>query len=145
MHGCELTKEGHKRGYSQFAYDGKDYLCLDKETLTWTAADSRAQVTKRRWDADRVWTEGRRNFVDGRCMEWLQKYLEYGKETLLRRGEKTACWWRAPLHVISGLNHNMMVGCVCVKAYGIACIEAGDAEGHRDSVLVSWPRSGRVF
>ncbi|XP_015264645.1 PREDICTED: major histocompatibility complex class I-related gene protein-like [Gekko japonicus] len=85
MHGCELSKEGRKRGYSQFAYDGKDYLSLDKETLTWTATDSRAQVTKRRWDTDRVWTEGRRNFVEGRCVEWLQKYLDYGKETLLRR------------------------------------------------------------
>ncbi|XP_077173831.1 major histocompatibility complex class I-related protein 1-like isoform X3 [Paroedura picta] len=85
MHGCEITKEGHRRGYSQFAYDGKDYLSLDKETLTWTASDGRAQVTKRRWDTDRVWTEGRRNFVEGRCVEWLQKYLDYGKETLLRR------------------------------------------------------------
>ncbi|XP_048337621.1 class I histocompatibility antigen, F10 alpha chain-like isoform X2 [Sphaerodactylus townsendi] len=85
MHGCELSKEGHKRGYSQFAYDGKDYLSLDKETLTWTAANSRAQVTKRRWDADRVWTEGRRNFVEGRCVEWLQKYLDFGKDTLLRK------------------------------------------------------------
>lgn len=91
MHGCELTKEGRKRGYSQFAYDGKDYLSLDKETLTWTATDSRAQVTKRRWDTDRVWTEGRRNFVEGRCVEWLQKYLDYGKETLLRRGEGAEC------------------------------------------------------
>ncbi|XP_060115983.1 major histocompatibility complex class I-related gene protein-like [Heteronotia binoei] len=84
MHGCELSREGHRRGYSQFAYDGKDYLSLDQETLTWTATDSRAQVTKRRWDADRVWTEGRRNFVEERCVEWLQKYLDYGKETLLR-------------------------------------------------------------
>ncbi|XP_054858182.1 class I histocompatibility antigen, F10 alpha chain-like isoform X2 [Eublepharis macularius] len=89
MHGCELTKEGQQRGYSQFAYDGEDYLSLDKETLTWTAADVRAQVTKRRWDADRVWTEGRKDFVEERCVEWLHKYLDYGKETLLRREPPT--------------------------------------------------------
>ncbi|KAH0630664.1 hypothetical protein JD844_013931, partial [Phrynosoma platyrhinos] len=80
-----LSEDGRKAGHSQFGYDGKDFLSLDKETLTWTAADSKAQVTKRKWEADRVWTQGRATFLEEDCIEWLQKYLHYGKETLLRK------------------------------------------------------------
>ncbi|KAG8127316.1 putative MHC class I antigen protein [Naja naja] len=75
-----IRKDGRKEGSSQFGYDGKDFLSLDKQTLTWTAADWRAQVTKQRWEADLVWTQGRKNFLEGDCIEWLQKYLNYGKE-----------------------------------------------------------------
>ncbi|XP_042309061.1 major histocompatibility complex class I-related gene protein-like isoform X2 [Sceloporus undulatus] len=85
MHGCELREDGQKGGLSQFGYDGKDFLSLDKQTLTWTAADSKAQVTKRKWEADRVWTQGRATFLEEDCIEWLQKYLHYGKEMLLRK------------------------------------------------------------
>ncbi|ETE59592.1 hypothetical protein L345_14677, partial [Ophiophagus hannah] len=48
----KLRQDGRKEGNSQFGYDGKDFLSLDKQTLTWTAADWRAQVTKQRWEAD---------------------------------------------------------------------------------------------
>ncbi|XP_039184981.1 major histocompatibility complex class I-related gene protein-like [Crotalus tigris] len=85
MHGCELRQDGRKEGSSQFGYDGTDFLSLDKETLTWTAANWRAQVTKRQWEADLVWTESRKNFLEGDCIEWLHKYLNYGKDSLLRK------------------------------------------------------------
>ncbi|KAL7986555.1 hypothetical protein Chor_011721 [Crotalus horridus] len=87
MHGCELRQDGRKEGSSQFGYDGTDFLSLDKETLTWTAANWRAQVTKRQWEADLVWTESRKNFLEGDCIEWLHKYLNYGKDSLLRKGD----------------------------------------------------------
>ncbi|KAK1153367.1 major histocompatibility complex class I-related gene protein-like [Acipenser oxyrinchus oxyrinchus] len=36
--GCELDDDGTKRAYSSHAYDGKDFISLDVETLTWIAA-----------------------------------------------------------------------------------------------------------
>uniref|UniRef100_A0A8D0B3Z8 Ig-like domain-containing protein n=1 Tax=Salvator merianae TaxID=96440 RepID=A0A8D0B3Z8_SALMN len=54
MCGCELREDGSKGGHWQFAYDGRDFLAFDKETLTWTAADAQAQVTKRKWDAGKA-------------------------------------------------------------------------------------------
>ncbi|XP_042300311.1 major histocompatibility complex class I-related gene protein-like [Sceloporus undulatus] len=87
MFGCELRKDGSKGGYQQFGYDGKDYISFDKDTLTWTAADLPAQNTKRKWDAEPAIAQHQKAYLEEICIEWLKKYLEYGKEVLLRTGE----------------------------------------------------------
>uniref|UniRef100_A0A8D2J3X1 Ig-like domain-containing protein n=1 Tax=Varanus komodoensis TaxID=61221 RepID=A0A8D2J3X1_VARKO len=86
MYGCELRSDGSKGGYDQYGYDGKDYISLDKETLTWTAADAKAQITKRKWEKDLAFAQGMKAYLEKICIEWLQRYLEYGKETLVTRG-----------------------------------------------------------
>ncbi|TFJ95955.1 cytolysin B transporter [Platysternon megacephalum] len=85
MYGCELRGDGSKGGFSQYAYDGRDFLSLDKDQETWVAADDGAQVTKRKWDAERSIAQRERAYLEQECIEWLGKYLEYGKETLQRR------------------------------------------------------------
>nr|ACD54837.1 MHC class I antigen [Iguana iguana] len=85
MYGCELRNDGSKGGHMQFAYDGKDYISLDKETLTWTAADVPAQNTKRKWDPDSARNQRAKAYLEEECIDWLERYLGYGKETLLRR------------------------------------------------------------
>ncbi|XP_067321548.1 H-2 class I histocompatibility antigen, Q10 alpha chain-like isoform X2 [Anolis sagrei] len=84
MYGCELRRDGSKGGHMQYAYDGRDYISLDKETLTWTAADVPAQNTKRKWEAERIIAQRNKAYLEEDCIDWLKKYLEYGKETLLR-------------------------------------------------------------
>ncbi|XP_053235929.1 H-2 class I histocompatibility antigen, Q9 alpha chain-like [Podarcis raffonei] len=84
MYGCELRSDGRKGGYRQYGYDGRDFLAFDKETLTWTAAQTEAQVTKRKWDADLAWNQRTKHYLEEICIEWLQKFLDYGKETLQR-------------------------------------------------------------
>ncbi|XP_044279574.1 major histocompatibility complex class I-related gene protein-like isoform X2 [Varanus komodoensis] len=85
MIGCELSRDGHKRGHYQYAYNGQDFISLDQETLTWTAADARAQVTKRSWEAEPLIAQSRNHFLEEECVELLQKFAEYGKPSLLRR------------------------------------------------------------
>ncbi|XP_074826702.1 major histocompatibility complex class I-related protein 1-like isoform X2 [Natator depressus] len=85
MCGCELRGDGSKGGFFQYAYDGRDFLSLDKDRETWVAADDGARVTKQKWDAERSIAQGYRAYLEGTCIEWLGKYLEYGKETLQRR------------------------------------------------------------
>nr|XP_044632272.1 HLA class I histocompatibility antigen, alpha chain G-like isoform X1 [Equus asinus] len=84
MYGCDVGPDGRLlRGYSQYAYDGADYIALNEDLRSWTAADTAAQITRRKWEADGV-AEDFRNYLEGTCVEWLLRYLENGKETLQR-------------------------------------------------------------
>nr|AEE37097.1 MHC class IB antigen [Chlorocebus sabaeus] len=84
MYGCDLGPDGRfLRGYHQSAYDGKDYIALNEDLRSWTAADMAAQNTQRKWEAAGE-AERVRAYLEGRCVEWLRRYLENGKETLQR-------------------------------------------------------------
>uniref|UniRef100_A0A1D5R6V0 Major histocompatibility complex, class I, A n=3 Tax=Macaca TaxID=9539 RepID=A0A1D5R6V0_MACMU len=84
MVGCDLGPDGRlQRGYEQFAYDGRDYIALNEDLRSWFAADVAAQNTQRKWEAAGV-AEQDRVYLEGRCVEWLRRYLENGKETLQR-------------------------------------------------------------
>nr|AJZ74086.1 MHC class I antigen [Cercocebus atys] len=84
MSGCDLGPDGRLlRGYYQFAYDGRDYIALNEDLRSWTAADEAAQNTQRKWEAAGV-AEKWRAYLEGTCVEWLRRYLENGKETLQR-------------------------------------------------------------
>ncbi|XP_054554553.1 HLA class I histocompatibility antigen, alpha chain G-like isoform X2 [Talpa occidentalis] len=80
--GCDVGPDGRLLGgYDQVAYDGADYLALDEDLRSWTAVDTAAQVTRREWEASRE-PERLRDFLEGRCVEWLRRFLEIGKEVL---------------------------------------------------------------
>nr|AGU42111.1 MHC class I antigen B [Macaca thibetana] len=84
MAGCDVGPDGRLlRGYDQYAYDGKDYVALNEDLRSWTAADVAAQNTQRKWEAAGV-AEQMRAYLEGTCVEWLRRYLENGKETLQR-------------------------------------------------------------
>ncbi|KAM9823640.1 major histocompatibility complex class I-related gene protein-like [Neosynchiropus ocellatus] len=85
MYGCEWDDEtGEVRGYDLDAYDGEDFIAFDLKTLTWIAAVPQAVITKHSLDSN----EGRNKYLQYYytqiCPEWLKKYLNYGKSTLLR-------------------------------------------------------------
>ncbi|KAM3844406.1 major histocompatibility complex class I-related gene protein-like isoform 1-T1 [Vipera latastei] len=84
MVGCELQADGTKEGFWQYGYDGRTFITFDKERLTWVAPDPQAQITQRKWDAIRARNQYIKSYLERICIEWLEKYLSYGKETLLR-------------------------------------------------------------
>ncbi|KAL4838130.1 hypothetical protein H8958_021719 [Nasalis larvatus] len=47
------------------------------------AADTAAQISRRKWEVTRE-AERVRAYLEDRCLEWLHRYLENGKETLQR-------------------------------------------------------------
>ena len=52
MYGCDVGPDGRLlRGYSQDAYDGRDYIALNEDLRSWTAADTAAQISKRKVEA----------------------------------------------------------------------------------------------
>ncbi|XP_008826079.1 class I histocompatibility antigen, B alpha chain isoform X2 [Nannospalax galili] len=71
------------RGNYQYAYDGHDYISLNTDLSSWTAADSVAEITQRKLEAAGVSKECR-FFLEDKCVEWLYRYLEKGKENLER-------------------------------------------------------------
>nr|XP_044997356.1 saoe class I histocompatibility antigen, A alpha chain-like [Jaculus jaculus] len=84
MHGCSVGPDGRLlRGYNQHAYDGRDYISLNEDLRSWTAADMAAQITLRKWEQAEV-AESWRAYLEGTCVEWLHRYLQNGNETLLR-------------------------------------------------------------
>ncbi|XP_073677759.1 uncharacterized protein [Garra rufa] len=85
MYGCELDDDGSTRGYIHYGYDGEDFISLDKSTLTWIAAVPQAMITKIKWDSTRVEAMQLKAYLENTCIEWLQKYVGYGKDTLERK------------------------------------------------------------
>ncbi|XP_074076200.1 BOLA class I histocompatibility antigen, alpha chain BL3-7-like [Macrotis lagotis] len=90
LHGCEVSPDGRlQRSFSQFAYDGRDYIALDTETSTWIAAVPQAVNTKHKWEARRE-AERYKTYLEETCVHWVRKYLEMGKETLTRTDPPSA-------------------------------------------------------
>ncbi|XP_028641246.1 H-2 class I histocompatibility antigen, Q10 alpha chain-like isoform X2 [Grammomys surdaster] len=84
MYGCHVGSDGSLlRGYMQYAYDGQDYIALNEDLKTWTAADVVAQITQRKWEQTGE-AEIHRAYLEGECLKCLHRHLELGKETLLR-------------------------------------------------------------
>ncbi|OWK13103.1 BOLA, partial [Cervus elaphus hippelaphus] len=95
--GCDVGPDGRLlRGYDQLAYDGRDYLALNEDLRSWTAADTAAQVTKRKIEQRGV-ADHDRNYLEGTCVEWLHRHLENGKDTLLRADPPKAHVTRHPI------------------------------------------------
>ncbi|XP_006888746.1 PREDICTED: patr class I histocompatibility antigen, A-2 alpha chain-like [Elephantulus edwardii] len=84
MYGCDVGPDGRLlRGYRQYAYDGADYIALNEDLRSWTAADTAAQITQRKWEDAGV-AEGRRAYLEGPCVNFLLRHLEHGKDALQR-------------------------------------------------------------
>ncbi|XP_039374215.1 class I histocompatibility antigen, F10 alpha chain-like isoform X2 [Mauremys reevesii] len=90
IYGCDLREDNIIQVFYQDSYDGRDFLTLDKETMTWVAADIGAQITKRRWDAEVDDNQGWKHYLEDHCRERLSQEIEFGKETLQRKVRPTA-------------------------------------------------------
>ncbi|XP_054980981.1 patr class I histocompatibility antigen, A-2 alpha chain-like [Sorex araneus] len=83
LSGCEVGPDRRLlRGYWQYSYDGADYLALNEDLRSWTAAaGTQAWRTQRKWEQGGE-AEHHRNYLENICVEWLRRYLEIGKDML---------------------------------------------------------------
>ncbi|KAG9261552.1 H-2 class I histocompatibility antigen, Q9 alpha chain-like, partial [Astyanax mexicanus] len=84
MYGCELDEDGTKRGYEQHGYDGEDFLVLDLTTGIYVAPVPQAVLTKQKLDSTGL-ARLQKNYLETTCIEWLEKYVGYGKSVLERK------------------------------------------------------------
>ncbi|XP_043764003.1 BOLA class I histocompatibility antigen, alpha chain BL3-7 isoform X5 [Cervus elaphus] len=144
MYSCDVGPGGRLlRGFWQYAYDGRDYISLNEDLRSWTAADTAAQITKRKLEAAGD-AERKRNYLEGTCVEWLRRYLENGKDTLLRADPPKA---HVTHHPIS--DHEVTLRCWALGFYPeeISVIWQHDGEDQtQDMELVETRPSGdRTF
>ncbi|KAM6106918.1 LOW QUALITY PROTEIN: class I histocompatibility antigen, F10 alpha chain-like [Phoenicopterus ruber ruber] len=125
MIGCDLLEDGSTRGFYQHAYDGKDFVALDMDTMTFTAADAAAQVTKRKWEADGTEAERQKHYLENTCIEWLRKYVSYGRAVLERK--------EPPTVRVSGKEAHGILTLYC-RAYGF----------YPRPITISWLKDGEV-
>ncbi|XP_069098026.1 class I histocompatibility antigen, Gogo-OKO alpha chain-like [Pleurodeles waltl] len=90
MYGCELRDDGSIGAFRQYAFDGHDFLSFDKDRLTYTAATDAARITQERWNSDRIFIQRGKEYMEGRCIEYLKKYLKLGQERLRRVAPQAA-------------------------------------------------------
>ncbi|XP_065326408.1 class I histocompatibility antigen, F10 alpha chain-like isoform X1 [Pelmatolapia mariae] len=85
MYGCEWDDETNEvDGYEQFGYDGEDFIIFDLQTETWVAPKQQAVATKHKWDSNKAFLTSVKNYYTQICPEWLKKYLNYGRSSLMR-------------------------------------------------------------
>ncbi|XP_063174830.1 class I histocompatibility antigen, F10 alpha chain-like [Chroicocephalus ridibundus] len=125
MYGCDLLEDGSTRGYSQYAYDGRDFIALDMDTMTFTAADAGAQITKRKWEEDGAEAEQWKQYLKNTCIEWLRKYVSYGRAVLERK--------EPPAVRVSGK-----------EAHGILTLRCRAHGFYPRPITVSWLKDGEV-
>ncbi|XP_051251238.1 major histocompatibility complex class I-related gene protein-like isoform X1 [Dicentrarchus labrax] len=85
MYGCEWDDDtGEVNGYDQWGYDGEDFIAFDLKTETWTAPVPQAVITKHKWDNNKAEIALYKNYLIRECIDWLKKYVDYGRSSLLR-------------------------------------------------------------
>ncbi|XP_042649949.1 class I histocompatibility antigen, F10 alpha chain-like [Tyto alba] len=125
MYGCDILEDNSTRGVYQHAYNGRDFIALDMDTMTFTAADAAAQITKRKWEEDGTVAERQQHYLANTCIEWLRKYVSYG-QAVLGRTER-------PAVRVSGKEAEGVLTLHC-RAYGF----------YPRPISVSWLKGGEV-
>nr|AAQ18009.1 MHC class I antigen [Oncorhynchus mykiss]CBX11149.1 MHC class I alpha chain [Oncorhynchus mykiss]CBX11151.1 MHC class I alpha chain [Oncorhynchus mykiss] len=84
MYGCTWDDSGVIDGFRQIGYDGEDFLVYDMKTFKWIAPKQQAEITQHRWNNNPAEIAQRKSYITQECVEWLKKYLDYGKDSLMR-------------------------------------------------------------
>ncbi|XP_072213839.1 class I histocompatibility antigen, F10 alpha chain-like [Excalfactoria chinensis] len=125
MYGCDILENGTTRGYDQYAYDGRDFIAFNKDTMTFTVAVPEAVPTKRKWEED-DYAERKKHYLEETCVQCLRRYLEHGKAELGRTEQPEVRVWGKEADGILTLS---------CRAHGF----------YPQPIAVSWVKDGAVL
>ncbi|NXU92087.1 HA1F protein, partial [Xiphorhynchus elegans] len=108
VYGCDLLSDGSVCGSERYGYDGRDFIS-ELGSKSFMAADSTAQVTKRRWEHEGIVAEQWTNYLENICVEELQQFVGYGRVALERKEPPD-------VHVSGKVEHGILT--LSCHAYG---------------------------
>ncbi|RXN02412.1 MHC class I alpha [Labeo rohita] len=86
MYGCSWDEEtGDVDGFDEHGYDGEDFLSLDLKNLRYITSMPQAFITQVNWNNNKALLEQKKQYRTQICIDWLKKYLQYGKSTVERK------------------------------------------------------------
>ncbi|NXT79745.1 HA1F protein, partial [Zapornia atra] len=104
MYGCDFLEDNSTRAYGKVAYDGRDFIAFDTDTMKLTAADAAAQIAKRIWEADRTEAESWKEYLQNTCPKLLRQYVSYRQAVLERKEPPTVRVLKKETHGILTLH-----------------------------------------
>ncbi|XP_077645127.1 class I histocompatibility antigen, F10 alpha chain isoform X2 [Lonchura striata] len=125
VYGCDLLSDGTVHGSYKDGYDGRDFISFDLGSGGFVAADSAAEITRRRWEQEEEaerWT----NYLKHVCPEWLRKYVGYGQKELERKEPPD-------VHVSGKEEHGTLI--LSCHAYGF----------YPNTIAVSWMKENTTL
>ncbi|XP_068031557.1 class I histocompatibility antigen, F10 alpha chain-like isoform X1 [Anomalospiza imberbis] len=125
VYGCDLLSDGSVRGSVRYGYDGQDFISFDLGSGRFVAADSAAEITRRRWEQEEQ-AERWMNYLKLVCPEWLQKYLGYGQKELEHKEPPD-------VHVSGKEEHGTLI--LSCHAYGF----------YPNTIAVNWMKGDEIW
>ncbi|XP_055454458.1 zinc-alpha-2-glycoprotein [Psammomys obesus] len=86
MFGCEISNNRSSGAFWRYAYDGKDFIEFNREIPAWIPLDPAASNTKLKWEAEKVYTQRAKAYLEEECPAMLKRYLNYSRSHLDRKG-----------------------------------------------------------
>uniref|UniRef100_A0A8C4XB29 Major histocompatibility complex class I-related gene protein-like n=1 Tax=Erpetoichthys calabaricus TaxID=27687 RepID=A0A8C4XB29_ERPCA len=83
--GCEIHENGTRDSHLFHAYDGKDFVSFDVNTLSWIAIVPQANFYKRIREADNKRRVVENDFYRTVCFDWLKRLIHHGRKHLERK------------------------------------------------------------
>ncbi|KAG9333704.1 hypothetical protein JZ751_010694 [Albula glossodonta] len=72
-------------GFWHYGYDGEDFLAFDMKNMRWITPVKQAFVFALRWNHNQAQLDYEKNYLTQTCIDWVKKYVSYGRSTLERR------------------------------------------------------------
>lgn len=96
MFGCEIQNNRSSGAFWRYAYDGQDFIEFNKEIPAWVPLDPldpAALKTKQKWEAEKIYVQRAKAYLEEECPAMLRRYLNYSKGHLDQQG--THCFLRS--------------------------------------------------
>ncbi|NXB78722.1 HA1F protein, partial [Donacobius atricapilla] len=126
LFGCDLLSDGSVRGSIRYGYDRRDFISFKLGSESFVAADSAAEITRRRWEHEGAVAEDWTNYLKHVCPEWLKKYVGYGKKELERKEPPD-------VHVSGKEEHGMLI--LSCHVYGF----------YPNTIAVNWMKGDEIW
>ncbi|XP_065420038.1 class I histocompatibility antigen, F10 alpha chain-like isoform X1 [Chrysemys picta bellii] len=82
---CALDRDTPVRGQFHFAFDGQDFLILERNQSAWVPLAPGASNETHFWNAGHTWTLFAKEFLQEECVDTLRSLLRGGMEALGRQ------------------------------------------------------------